>query len=177
MANTGLTVSHWQEAQQEMAAPTSPPPPTYHWVAKFNFGALPESLTAAHWSPREFRKRNFPSAPLPERAVITIRPRGWDQLVKQLRNDSLITEGQLHHLNVVRSWLAEGLDPYVKSPGNSQTFGKHHLKDDEVEMALDSIATFILAGHIVGPFTLSELPYPPNEIKYIGLFGVSLKPK
>ena len=167
----GLTVGHWLATQAEMAEPTSPPPPAYHWTAKFNFGILPETLTAAHWSPREFRKRKFPTAPLPEKAVITVKPKGWDQLVKQLRKNNLITEGQLQNLNTVKSWLADGLDLYVGPPGDCQTFGKHHLEGEEVRMALDSIASFVKAGHIAGPFQLSDLPYPPNEIKYIGLFG------
>ena len=167
----GLTEDHWRAVARELASPSNHPGPDYQWQPSEDFGPLPASLTAAHWTPLEFVSRGFPTAPLPTKPVVTVVRAGWDQLVNQLLRTSLITEAQLLHLNIVRSWLTEGCPPYVEHPGTTHTTGKHHLEGTEIAMALESIAAFIRAGHMAGPFQLAELPYAPTQMKYIGLFG------
>ena len=167
----GLTRNHWRAVSEELASPSPYHGPAYQWQSSEDFGPLPSSLTAAHWTPQDFAARNFPAAPLPRKPVITINTAGWDQLVSHLVQTKLITTGQLQHLNIVRSWLAHGCPPYVTHPGTSHTMGTHHLEGIEVAMALESIAAFIRAGHMVGPFLPTDLPYRPAQLKYIGLFG------
>ena len=36
---------------------------------------------------------------------------------------------------------------------------------------MDSLASFVQAGHIAGPISLENLPYDPNNLKLISLFG------
>ena len=167
----GLTRKHWRAVSEELASPSPYHGPDYQWQPSENFGPLPSSLTAAYWTPQEFAARSFPAAPLPTKPVITINTAGWDQLVSRLIQSKLITTGQLQHLKIVRSWLAHGCPPYVSGPGTSHTMGTHHIEDHEVAMALESIAAFIRAGHMAGPFLLTDLPYRPAQLKYIGLFG------
>ena len=166
-----LTRHHWSCISREVSSPTTPQSPVYHWQPKYQLGELPQSLTAAHWSPQDFKNRGFPAAPLPTSPVITVNVKGWDKLVGQLLNDQLITMGQHQQLRIVRDWLALGVPPYVHHPGTTPTNGKHHIEGTEVHMALDSLASFVQAGHVAGPFDTDQLPWDSSQMKFIGLFG------
>ena len=137
----------------------------------FNFGPLPTSLNDSDWDLEEFKSRNFPFMLLLLTAPASISPAAWNARVNFLLENKKIHPAAVPTLNMVRQWATVSVPPYLQPPGNEPTEGKHLIPPEQVQMALDSLASFVKAGHIAGPFRLQDLPFEPGQLKLISLFG------
>ena len=136
-----------------------------------DFGTLPDSLSSEIWTPAEFAARGFTYRKLPTEPVTILKAENWDSLVTDLRKHKRIAAGSLPILKEIKGWLHKGVPEYVHHPGTTPTNLPHHISQDQVHMALESIEAFLRAGHLAGPFTANQLPWPEKEAKYISLFG------
>ena len=64
-----------------------------------------------------------------------------------------------------------GVPEYLQYPGTIPTDLPHHIEEDQVAMALDTLEQFLRQKHLAGPFTIDELPYEEKNMKFISLFG------
>ena len=130
----GLSQPHWEAALQELTSPNPRRPVHTPWQPKWDFGQLPQSLSAEQWEPATFLQRGFPAREIPDRPVPTLKVAEWDKLVTALINKSAIPEGCLPHLDEVRSWLGFGCPEYLQAPGTTPTEVQHHISSEEVHM-------------------------------------------
>ena len=119
---------------RELSTPTAHQPAETERRPKRDFGPVPASLSAADWSPQEFRQRGFPYNPLPTKPVSILKTDQWDITVQHLLNTGKIVSGSLPILDEVRGWLADGCPPYLTSPGTIPTEAPHHIEAHEVQM-------------------------------------------
>ena len=167
-----LSTLHWRIIVQQLREPkhtVASEVPQYRQI--FDFGPLPTSFNDSNWDPEEFRRRTFPFLPLPATAPAMISPNAWNARVKFLLDSGKITPAAIPTLHLVGHWATISVPPYLQPPGTEPTEGKHLIPPEQIQMALDSLASFVKAGHIAGPFRLQDLPFNPGQLKLIRLFG------
>ena len=130
----------------QLSHPTAVTAPDAGYKAANDFGHLPTGLDTEDWSPEEFRKRNFPFSPLPTKPPASVKTQDWDARVKYLLTNRLIHKSALPTLDMIRSWITKCVPPYLEPPGTTPTVGKHHIPPDQVQMALDSLSSFVSSG-------------------------------
>ena len=135
---TGLTLPHWTAALQELRNPTDREPVHSQWRPKRDFGLLPTSLTAADWTPQDFRQRGFPHNDLPDKPVSIINPDNWDKQVEELLHNGVINTGNLPIIAEVKEWLENGCPNYLQYPGTVATDGHHHIEAEEMQMVTNT---------------------------------------
>ena len=166
-----ISSKHWEDIHRQLLAPSPVDSLPNNWTPTWNFGQLPRDLNVTDWSPQKFANRNFPARPLPATIPSILLEDSWDELVSGLLKTGALNKCWAPELATVKSWLRDGTPVYLQAPGTTPTKVPHHVTEEQVAMAFDSLARFQVQGHTAGPFRPEELPWGRQELKYISLFG------
>ena len=162
----GWTNEQILEINKQLQFPTMPTPLIRLWEPKYPLSPPPHPDMEENWSAKDFLARGFPFNPLPSSPPATLRPDVWDSLVEEGVAMGHILPSMRHQLDQIKSWLIDGVPNTLAGPALQPTSTKHIFNSGELPIAIDSIATFVAAKHMAGPFD----EWTP-AVKSIGIFG------
>ena len=166
-----ISSQHWENIHRQLLAPSPVDVLQNNWTPTWDFGRLPRDLNVTDWLPEKFANRQFPARPLPATIPSILLENSWDELVSSLLKTGALNKCWAPELATVKSWLRDGTPVYLQAPGTTPTKVPHHVTEEQIAMAFDSLARFQVQGHTAGPFRPEELPWGRQELKYISLFG------
>lgn len=121
------------------------------------------------WSAKRFIDAGFPANPLPAvlKATSSVSLQGMKDLREEREKVKPFTEWEEEVFNTLTHWIEFGVPDDSKSFPPS-LFGKHHLSQEELKLAIDSIGKFCSKKFIIGPIDKEDFPF--DKCHAIGLF-------